>query len=94
MGEIVSFPQQDLLHKVATRAVFWCERPNLVHACEAAGIKDGVLVAVTPCEREVPARLLTIYPLRTGGVEITCPACRRKLARPVGKVQISHVGPF
>jgi hypothetical protein len=43
MGEIVSFPQQELLHKVATRAVFWCERPNLVHACEAAGIKDGVL---------------------------------------------------
>jgi hypothetical protein len=91
MGEIVPFPQQELPYNVATRAVFWCERPNLVHACEASGIEDGVLVAVTPCERGVPARLLSIYPLLTGGVEITCPACRRKLARPVSNGYGSRV---
>ncbi|SRR6266571_1600613 len=81
MGEIVPFPQQELPRNLVMRAVFWCERPNLLHACEASGIEDGETVAVTPCERAVPARLLSIYPLPTGGVEITCPACRRKMAR-------------
>ena len=81
MGEIVVFPKQELPCNVVTRAVFWCERADLVHACEASSIEDGVLVAITPCERAVPARLLSIYPLLSG-VEITCPACRRKLARP------------